>query len=314
MTMAPVPGNTEWRERLLARIRSERERAERSAAVAARHEALAAVGPGPRVLHWRMAAVHRQIERRHLVTALLYRSAIGRLEGRAGAGAGPATAGRAGPTAEAGVALTESAAWLGESTGAVVALVSSRRAETLCLASDDTARRAHELEYQVGEGPGLDAMRAGRLVAVAGPEIHRRWRVYGPGVAELSVRSVASVPLALGGACLGALTLLNPRPGAAAPDGPGAGGPGAGVIGQMGEVLGHALLGLYAGEESALVGAALRPAVHQAAGMFAARYDCSVDDALALIRARAFAEDRAMEEVATDILRGRAGRSRGTGR
>jgi hypothetical protein len=43
-------------------------------------------------------------------------------------------------------------------------------------------------------------------------------------------------------------------------------------------------------------------AVNQAAGMVSVQCDCRVADALALIRAYAYAEDRSVESVADDII------------
>jgi hypothetical protein len=48
----------------------------------------------------------------------------------------------------------------------------------------------------------------------------------------------------------------------------------------------------------------LSAAVYEAAGMISVRPECSLDDALAMIRARAFAEDRDVYAVADSILRG----------
>ena len=42
--------------------------------------------------------------------------------------------------------------------------------------------------------------------------------------------------------------------------------------------------------------------MNQAAGMVSVQCDCGVADALALIRAHAYAEDRSVESVARDIV------------
>jgi hypothetical protein len=48
-----------------------------------------------------------------------------------------------------------------------------------------------------------------------------------------------------------------------------------------------------------------RAVVHQAAGMVSVQASVSVDDALTLIRAYAFAEGNALGMVATDVVEGR---------
>ncbi len=49
----------------------------------------------------------------------------------------------------------------------------------------------------------------------------------------------------------------------------------------------------------------LRPVVHQAAGMLCVQASCTIADALALIRARAFADDATVEATASQIVSGR---------
>jgi AmiR/NasT family two-component response regulator len=48
-----------------------------------------------------------------------------------------------------------------------------------------------------------------------------------------------------------------------------------------------------------------RAVVHQAAGVLAERNGCTVADALALIRAHAFAEGEPVESIASDIIQHR---------
>jgi AmiR/NasT family two-component response regulator len=47
-----------------------------------------------------------------------------------------------------------------------------------------------------------------------------------------------------------------------------------------------------------------RAVVHQAAGMISVQASVAVDDALALLRARAFSDNRPINEVAVDVVRG----------
>jgi AmiR/NasT family two-component response regulator len=48
-----------------------------------------------------------------------------------------------------------------------------------------------------------------------------------------------------------------------------------------------------------------RAVVHQASGMVSVQAEMSVGDAMALLRASAFAADRPINEVASDVVAGR---------
>jgi len=261
--------------RVLDLLAAERPRAARAAAVAARHEALAVRGP-LRDVHLQMAAIHLQAARRHRMTVRLYEAAV-RLH-PAGAGAGP----------DLETALMMATAQLARSDGAVLALFDSQLAETLMLASCATARRAHDLEIQVGEGPSLDAVRTEQPVIASAAETGRRWQFYESGLTALGVKAVTAIPLQLGSACLGALTLFNPAPVQI------------GTIIELGEALAYSLL------EDALDHPdgyrRYLSCLHEAAGIMSVRRGCSVADAMVMIRARAFAEGATVDAVAHDIV------------
>jgi len=266
------------------------DRARRAAAVAIRHEELAAVGgTATRHLHQRMAAIHRQMEQRHLVTARLYGSLRTKLQGRHDSRR----------TDDTGPALMSATAELAGSNGAVLALIGSDHCEVLVVASDTTARHVYDLEFQFGEGPCLDAVRTRSTVTALGQDLTVRWQFYGPAAARLNVRAVAAAPMKLGARCVGALTLIDPSPGARS-----------GAVAELlGSALAHSVIdGQAGGPHGPLLRAGdHRPAVRQAAGIVSVRDGCSVVDALALIRARAFADGRTVDQVARDILSGLVG-------
>ncbi len=266
---------------LLSRIERERVRAERAASIASRHEALARPGPPDEGLHGRLAAIHRRMEERHLVTAELYESLMTKIKER------PAPFGGL-PLA----ALLTVTARLAGSTGAIVALVDARESEAVFLASDPLAGRAHDVEYEIGQGPSHDAVHSRQPVTAVGQELTERWHVYGPAVACLEVRSVSAVPLERGTACLGALTLLNPSASAS------------GMIGVLGDALVGSLLDDGISATNGLLAVAnAQMDVQQAAGMISSRHGCSVADARVMIRARAFADGTSAAVVADGILR-----------
>ena len=158
--------------KLQGRIDLAAERSRRAREIAAQHEALALTDSAPlRDLHHRMAAIHRRMEQRHLITVDLYASVLASLRRPETVDAG---------RQEGMPSLLSATADLAGSAGAVMALFDSSQTEALFLASDSTARRAHDLEFKLGEGPAIDATRTRCAVTASGAEICDRWRLYGP--------------------------------------------------------------------------------------------------------------------------------------
>jgi GAF domain-containing protein len=132
---------------------------------------------------------------------------------------------------------------------------------------------------------------------VGGPGLHERWPLYGPAVAGLGVRAVTAVPLQVPGNCLGALCVYSAAP--VISDAVAA------AAVRVADALTHTVLLPGRGSLDGLFGEAdFRAEIHQATGMIAARCGCGIDDAQALLRARAFADGRSVELVARSVLRG----------
>jgi hypothetical protein len=273
--------------RLRSRIELAAERSNRAREIAAQHEALALTDSVPlRDLHHRMAAIHRRMEQRHLVTVNLYDSVLASLPRPRKEDAGR----------QPGIpSLLAATATLAGSAGAVLALFDSSQAEALFLASDATARRAHDLEFKLGEGPSTDATRTHGAVSASGRQMCERWQLFGPEVAALDVHAVAAAPLQAGPACLGTLTVLNPVREVTDP-----------AIDLLGEALAYSLIDAFqAGVEGLIpVDGDRWTAIYKAVGMISARHDCAPADALALIRARAFTISSDVHLVAGSIVRG----------
>jgi hypothetical protein len=273
--------------KLRSRIDLATERSSRAGEIAAQHEALALTNSAPlRDLHHRMAVIHRRMERRHLVTVDLYVSVLAGLKQPKTPDAGRRAA---------IPSLLSATAELAGSAGAVMALFDSSQAEALFLASDPTARRAHDLEFELGEGPSIDATKTRSTVIASGAQMCERWRLFGPEAAALEVHAVAAAPLQAGPACLGTLTVLNPVREVADP-----------AIDLLGEALAYSLIDAFqAGAEGLIpVDGDHWTGIYRAVGMISARHDCSSADALALIRARAFTTGSDARMVAGSIVRG----------
>lgn len=287
----PMGGPMMWQ-----RAAIERQRALRSARIAARHEQLADTATDRmRPFHDKMALTHRATERRHRAAAEMHAAYAKRVQLWAVAPDGPAGLPPRFMTAVADVSGSRSVA---------VVLYESRTAEPIVAAADRTARAAHDLEYLIGEGPANELMAGGAPLSIGGEELSTRWPYYGPALAELGVRSLTAAPLAVSGARFGTVTVYGTGR-AARPDAvTGLEAVAAALTDTA--ILPAALLGEHDAAPSHPLFDDLdfRVLVHQAAGMLAVRNACSVSDALALIRAHAFAEARTAEAVAADIVDG----------
>lgn len=268
------------------RAAAERERAGKAGEIAARHEARASSGPeSMRPLRARLAALHWQTQERHLVAATLHELHAARME--------EWRSGRPGD-ADAPVFMSAVAAAIGLD-GAAAEIRGNRPAAVAAASSNAMARAAHDLEMTLGEGPAVSAVARRALVRASGPGLAQRWPLYGTAVAELGVRAVVAAPLRSDAGYLGALCAYGGeaviRDAAVV------------AVGRIAEALTYTML--LPGE--ALLGELdYQVVVHQAAGMMSVRCGCGVDDAEAVLRARAFTEGRPVEAIAASIVRGEA--------
>ena len=275
----------------------ERQRAARAAAIAAEYEARIDLQPGSlRPLRIRMAALHRRLEARHLESARLQELYASRLD-RWSSGRDTTTAW---PTFIDAVASA-----IGRRSAAVT-LLDDDGVESLVAASDRTARLAHDVEFVMGEGPAHDVAQTMLPVQVDASMLMQRWPRYGPVVAEYGVGSVLSLPLRQEpGGCLGALSVYDPTPA-------GAGEVQTASI-RVADALTHTVLnvpGAIADDEVPAVPmfdeADFLSTVHQAAGIVSASLDCEMGDAVAMLRARSFADGMPVETLARRVIDGDA--------
>lgn len=288
-------------ESLLRRATGELERAARSSTVASRHERLlnAAAPESPALsLHERMVQIHRQLAERHRTAASIHRTHAERLRlylGSTGEGV-PATF-------MAAVAETSGA------DSAVLSLFGRYQAEALVVTSDRTAAAAHDLEITLAEGPGRDAAAGKGLVMAGETELEDRWPLYGPAVHRLGIRAAASVPLGTPDRCIGTITVFGLRSGERSR---------AESLGTVGDAVTHRMLfgdgdgpdGIGVpvpgdgggGTRSSVIDGDHLVVVNQAAGMIAGQCGFGIADALAMIRARAFAQGEPIEQVAARVV------------
>lgn len=180
--------------------------------------------------------------------------------------------------------------------------------ETLA-ASDGRAARLDELQFDLGEGPCWDAMRARRPVLA--PDFQRTsrtdWPALAAATADDEVGSLFAFPLAVGPLRIGAVDLYSVAPVALDRWQTRQADAMAAVVGR--HVLRRAVNSV--GREYQDSGNAFsRRLVHQATGVVLAQLDVTPDDARLVIQGHAFATSRSMMEVARDIIDGRINFSR----
>ena len=188
-------------------------------------------------------------------------------------------------------------------SGAGIMLMAGDVARGSVCTTDDVSDLIEQLQYDLGEGPCVDAYHLDRPVLE--PDLARpttpRWLAFtGPAV-DAGVRAVFGFPLQVGAVRLGALNLYRDRPGPLDDE------QHADAL-VAAEVAAQSVLMLQANAPSGMLpaeleaGADFRYVVHQASGMVAAQLDIPVGQALIRLRAYAFGNDRQLAEVARDVV------------
>ncbi|WP_431835826.1 GAF and ANTAR domain-containing protein [Cellulomonas sp. Y8] len=195
--------------------------------------------------------------------------------------------------------LCEAARVVADADGASIALTPGRRdyaSRSVLWATDAVAARIEQIHDVVGRGPASDVARTDEGVSLTLADTATPW----PEFAEMTTRHtpavlLAAVPLHAGSGVLGVLTLYRSRPGPLEGD--------LADLGFVADVIAVAVLdGTAPGTTPPSASWDERSAIHQAAGMVMAQLAVSADDALALLRAHAFALDLTLPEVAHQVL------------
>ncbi|GAQ56963.1 GAF and ANTAR domain-containing protein [Streptomyces acidiscabies] len=176
----------------------------------------------------------------------------------------------------------------------------------LC-ASDAVAARLAEIQYTLGEGPGMEAVRLRAPVFATDltrPPADRRWPLFSVLAAKAGAKAAFSLPLAVGAGALGTLDLYRETSGSLSD----AQVRTALLVADAVALAVIALDHTYAdpeGDVTWLAGAETdREEVHQATGMIMFRLGVDAEEALLRLRARAFAEGRTSAEVALGVIDG----------
>lgn len=191
---------------------------------------------------------------------------------------------------------------VGVDGAAVTVMLSASPRETV-YASDQVASDLEELTLTLGEGPSVDAV-AGGPVLVADLDAAAcqvRWPVFAPAAVSAGVHAVFALPLQVGAIRIGVMDLHRTSAGELDRE-------------QLADALVLAdtacalLLDAAAPVRSRADGRRpeqarpQHPEVHQATGMITVQLGVTVAVALVRLRAYAYAHDRPLRDVATDVV------------
>ncbi|MEK8108930.1 GAF and ANTAR domain-containing protein [Micromonospora sp. M12] len=185
--------------------------------------------------------------------------------------------------------------------GAGLSVVASDSQFSLLAAADNASERLEELQLVLGEGPCIDAAAARRPVLI--PDLGQvgptRWPMYANAVLDAGIGAIFAFPLQVGAAQLGVLDLYRAEPG------PLSGPELRRAFGLADEAVTILLDGQVRGDSEWSGGEAMAGPVElfQAQGMVMIQIGGTLAEAMARIRAHAYAEDRRLIDVARDIVR-----------
>jgi hypothetical protein len=188
--------------------------------------------------------------------------------------------------------------------GAGISVVTDGGPRAILGATDQRARTVEELQFSLGEGPCIEASELGRPVLL--PELatdatQERFPAFAAGALAVGVGAVFAFPVQVGGIRLGVLDIYRDTAGGLS---------GADLTEALAFADAAVVVLLHTGARTE--GGDLAPwlseplsdraEVHQATGMVAVQAGVSLAEALLLLRARAYAEQRPVQDVAGDVV------------
>lgn len=186
--------------------------------------------------------------------------------------------------------------------GAAFTLMTESQPQGAVFGSDAIAVTTEDLQFTLGEGPGVEAYRSGSPVLVE--ELSRessRWPELVLAAGALGVHALFAFPVQVGDVKLGVLSMYRTRAGPLA----------ASNLADMLTVV-ATVTQIVLTMQSEITGEMLswrlseaadhRAGVHQASGMISAQLNCGVDEALVRLRAHAYAEDQSVDDVARRVI------------
>ena len=172
--------------------------------------------------------------------------------------------------------------------------------ELQTVAANGLGRRAEQLQIDLGEGPAFQTHLRGTPVLIADLATDPTWVAFGPAALASGIAATFAFPLRSGTVRVGALTLYRERVADLTED-------------QYadGLVLARLALDLLLSRQAGGADDELErwlvdqidssAQIHQASGVVSVQLGISVQGALAVLRAAAYAEDRPLHDIAADV-------------
>ncbi|MGH8892235.1 MAG: GAF and ANTAR domain-containing protein [Actinomycetes bacterium] len=190
-------------------------------------------------------------------------------------------------------------------SGAAISLMAEGGLRSLAHATGPVSQQLDQLQFSLGEGPGVDAFDGGRPVLE--PDLAdgalARWPAYAVAAQERGARAVFAFPLHVGAISLGVLELFRDMPGSLSAE-------------QMADAVAVADVAvtlILDGQAEMPFGALAGPLDHalhfpaemyQATGMIMVQNQVSLTEAFVRLRAHAYAQGRSPAEVSRAVLAG----------
>lgn len=176
-------------------------------------------------------------------------------------------------------------------SGAGVSVVTGSGSRDIVFATDHVSAQIEELQVSLGEGPCVDAWSS--RFPVIEPDLLQtspgRWPMFAPAARAAGAAAVFALPLQVGQARVGALDLYRDTPGMLSD---------AEIVDavRIGDAVTQVLLKIEPAPSE------FSAEVYQAAGMITVQLEVDLPEALARLRAHAYAEERPLREVARDVV------------
>ncbi|MBY6680937.1 ANTAR domain-containing protein [Rhodococcus sp. BP-316] len=179
--------------------------------------------------------------------------------------------------------------------GIAVAVIVTAAIRDLVYSSDDVATRIDELQFTLGTGPCLDAFRSEQtMISMVGTDEGSPWPLFDDAVRALDVGAVFALPVGTE-PTVGVLELYRRD---AHPWSPVTAARAARCAGELASAVRRDVAGVGDGADDPLS----RASVHVAAGMMAARFRITADEAVVRLRSLAYADGIRVTQLADDIV------------
>jgi len=188
-------------------------------------------------------------------------------------------------------------------SGSGISMMTEDGTRGMCVASDPVSQHVDDLQFVLGEGPCMDAYDGRRPVLITDVEesAATRWPIYAPAAILGGVRAVFAFPLQIGGARLGVLDVFRQTTGPLSAE-------------ELADALTFTDVTVAAvldrqqkvgdrDQADELASAVQRRAeLFQAQGMVMVQLGVPLSEAMARLRAHAYAENRRIGDVARDVI------------